>query len=139
MSRAPFTKVHDVPNPVAARVLPLRRLGLQKGKRTYKLGPRNSVVRGAQQANQFAAPLLFLKSKGVTRSLPNSIRNADHSGARRSSPPFVWSRVGEVGVEANPWVLFCRPMGVIADLCGEVDARTPVRNRSRGNIALELR
>jgi hypothetical protein len=27
------------------------------------------------------------------RSLPNSIRNVDHSGARRLSPPFVWSLV----------------------------------------------
>jgi hypothetical protein len=26
-------------------------------------------------------------------SLPNSIQNADHPGARRLSPPFVWSLV----------------------------------------------
>jgi hypothetical protein len=48
MSRAPFAKAHDVPNPVVARVLPVRRLGLQKGKKTYKLGPRNSVERSKQ-------------------------------------------------------------------------------------------
>jgi hypothetical protein len=63
MSRAPFTKVHDVPNPVAARVLPLRRLGLQKGKKTYKLGPRNSAERSKTQIN-----LLLLYSFEEQRS-----------------------------------------------------------------------
>ena len=47
-------------------------------------------------------------------------------------------RVGEVGVAAHPWVLFCRFMGVIVviqariDLCDEIDARNNSRGSHRG-------
>ena len=49
-------------------------------------------------------------------------------------------RVGELGVEAHPWVLFCRFMGVIVviqariDLCDEIDARTRVRITLEGHL-----
>jgi hypothetical protein len=54
MSRAPFAKAHDVPNPVAALVscqLDGLACNLQKGKKTYKPGPRNSVEHASKQIN----------------------------------------------------------------------------------------
>jgi hypothetical protein len=37
MSRAPFSTAHHVANPVVSGVLPAKRAGMTKGKKTYKL------------------------------------------------------------------------------------------------------
>jgi hypothetical protein len=64
MSRAPFGKAHHVPNPVVADVSPIKRAGMAKGKKTYKLATRNTVER----SNQINLLLLTYHALGVHSS-----------------------------------------------------------------------